>query len=294
MDYGDRKPLLKFISKEIKMTKYIDRYYLNWEMYAIKFPELVTVWSINNPQFVWSNTTSTNTIHRNNLEFSADWTFLYYWENTTRSGPTQITLSTPWDVASSTTSVTNIPDMMYGSGWNWGGCPRFIPDGSICWSCYGYTVRKFTLNTPRDLTQWFSFVDYSAGSEGITRWRIFADEGRKIIAQWLHVYNLSTPYDISTTDRINYQENTSLNCGDCWIFISDDWLHLYAWWDFSGTYELRHYELSSPYDISSPTLLETALGSDPQICWVYFHDNKMYTLCSFVTPEIKEWTVTTS
>ena len=37
VDYGDRKPLLKFISKEIKMTKYIDRYYLNWEMYAIKF-----------------------------------------------------------------------------------------------------------------------------------------------------------------------------------------------------------------------------------------------------------------
>ena len=39
MDYGDRKPLLKFISKEIKMTKYIDRYYLNWEEYRIKFWE---------------------------------------------------------------------------------------------------------------------------------------------------------------------------------------------------------------------------------------------------------------
>lgn len=37
VDYGDRKPLLKFISKEIKMTKYIDRYYLNWEVYGIKF-----------------------------------------------------------------------------------------------------------------------------------------------------------------------------------------------------------------------------------------------------------------
>lgn len=37
MDYEDRKPLLKFISKEIKMTKYIDRYYLNWELYGIKF-----------------------------------------------------------------------------------------------------------------------------------------------------------------------------------------------------------------------------------------------------------------
>ncbi len=37
VDYGDRKPLLKFISKEIKMTKYIDRYYLNGELYGIKF-----------------------------------------------------------------------------------------------------------------------------------------------------------------------------------------------------------------------------------------------------------------
>lgn len=37
VDYGDRKPLLKFISKEIKMIKYIDRYYLNWELYGIKF-----------------------------------------------------------------------------------------------------------------------------------------------------------------------------------------------------------------------------------------------------------------
>lgn len=39
VDYGDRKPLLKFISKEIKMTKYIDRYYLNGELYGIKFAE---------------------------------------------------------------------------------------------------------------------------------------------------------------------------------------------------------------------------------------------------------------
>lgn len=48
VDYGDRKPLLKFISKEIKMTKYIDRYYLNWELYGIKFG-----WGWRQP---WANT----------------------------------------------------------------------------------------------------------------------------------------------------------------------------------------------------------------------------------------------
>lgn len=75
VDYGDRKPLLKFISKEIKMTKYIDRYYLNGELYGIKFAE--PGWQ------PWANTL---------LYVPMDTDLLDHW-------PNNITVTNSWDVS---------------------------------------------------------------------------------------------------------------------------------------------------------------------------------------------------
>ena len=70
VDYGDRKPLLKFISKEIKMTKYIDRYYLNWELYGIKFaPDSVDF----DDSFQW---TSLNTNIWESTQYGNEWSLV--------------------------------------------------------------------------------------------------------------------------------------------------------------------------------------------------------------------------
>lgn len=73
-DYGDRKPLLKFISKEIKMTKYIDRYYLNWELYGIKFGgEWWQPWANTLAYYPLTSVSTTSDLSWNNYDLTNDW-----------------------------------------------------------------------------------------------------------------------------------------------------------------------------------------------------------------------------
>ena len=256
VDYGDRKPLLKFISKEIKMTKYIDRYYLNGELYGIKFAEGGYVPStITGSTIVWSFQPTEYT----DLQWcyiSPDWKKMYvnFWNNFSWK-LVQYSMATPRDINNATYIQEinlNKPDGIYFSNdWTY----MFTATESS-----PISILRYTLSTPRDIT-----TATQDQSKTVNR-RPF---NISFSNDWKHMYyaidgshniyhtELSIPYDL-TSETSTTSESSYIDWGDYpWIAVKNDWKYIYrcgTWYNWT----IKQFELAIPYDISSNT---TEIGS---------------------------------
>lgn len=266
VDYGDRKPLLKFISKEIKMTKYIDRYYLNWEMYAIKFAggdtpkeydiditnfktEQILSWEAALPGcgYTWV--------------LSADWT--RYVCRTSNTTIRKYILTTPYDF-----SAYDSYQEMNASG-SWEVHQTYVsPDWTklaYCWYYSNMWVRIVTLSTLRDLT---TATNELYRWEGQVVWLWFKPDWTRMYCwyynnNWIKQYDLSTPWDI-TTGTYAGQLATWRERG---VTLSPDWKYLIKT-DGNNSYPHTtiQYELSTPWDITTASQYKSISQSNYNMC----------------------------
>ena len=74
----------------------------------------------------------------------------------------------------------------------------------------------------------------------------------------VEIYDLTTNYDVSTCSNVGNKDFSSSNLKG--MQFSNDGRKLFLF-DETSTFTIQHYSLSSPYDISSPTLVKEYTGS---------------------------------
>lgn len=250
------------------MTKYIDRYYLNWELYGIKFGWWGGWWGRDT--ITWfsyaSKTLSTpSNVYgdQNVIAFGNDGTKLYIaWEDT--NTVYQWTLSTAWDISTGTydnkdmatglnvtTSITFSADWL--TMWVWWGRP----------TAYLY---KYELSTAWDVSTanyvWDSTWKSNVWFANCT-WIYMSVDGNYVFAlsrenYWIRRYTMSTPFDITTMDSLDYQSYTTTGYNHS-IQLNPQWTQLFY---IDRTNRKIHIcDLSTPFDLT--TLVETSQYSVP-------------------------------
>ena len=93
-----------------------------------------------------------------------------------------------------------------------------------------------------------------------------------ILCKWnntesnIYIYNLSTAWDI-TTATYN-ASSANLDARAYWIFISPDWLYLFANSDLDA---LKRYPLSTAWDLTSFSTADQTISSFPKYQNIYFN-----------------------
>ena len=142
----------------------------------------------------------------------------------------------------------------------------------------------------------FTIFTYSGWSSLLSRWWKFIDSWNRIITAWqfgldnynLNIYDLWTSYDLRTIDPTTRTYQPSIaSSNDPDFYMSDDGLHIY--YVATNINEVIHYELTTPRDASTGTLLETF--SQSNVSWIYMNENKMYLKYYF--SNVNQFTVQT-
>jgi len=229
------------------------------------------------------------------LEFSSDWLHFYTSNNAVSNWPYQVNLGTAWDVSSATWQTDMHSSMYYWSSWNWNWTPHFNADWTVCWNSYWSQLRKWTLNqawNPAGNKTYTYYTSWNRSSMLIRWWKIIND-WKKIWTQWntisasscCNVYDLTTPYDITTVNINSLKYNTNINWWDADEFYSPQWYHLYHVSPDMNT--VNHYKMTTPRDVSTATLVESFNQS--KVSWIFFHENQMYL--KYRASAVKQFTV---
>lgn len=278
VDYGDRKPLLKFISKEIKMTKYIDRYYLNWECYGIKFGGGGWQWDMNN---------------RALAQTASLWSGFYTWVYAKQDGTKiffceaisqriyECTLWTPFDI--SNLSLSKYISSAYPEALT------FSPDGTKMFVLRSdvspYQVIRYTLGTAWDISTATQDQTIAAWTENGDRWLYITPDGLTIYRSmaWtdtLHKATMSTAWDLTTASAWD----STNNYGWVAIWFGNDWKFFARKPDNSSS--LYWYELSTWYDLSTITDSWTkALWWNDYGLWLWYNDT--WTIAFLANGDLK-------
>lgn len=224
------------------MTKYIDRYYLNGQMYGIKFDEGWWQWDFSNWQYVQQlQSTWTRTIW---VAMKPDGTKLYYiqwWD------VREYNLSTPFDL-STAQSVNTLS--VIGPEWMF-----FKPDGTklfICWGSNWRSIYQYNLSTAWDLSTATLYWHEQILSSESGRWVSFSDDWLTVfvcdnLSNNLYSQTLSSAWDITSIQWI-----TSIQNWWCWVdlWFGDEWkIYISQQWE-SSEY-LTYQYLDTAYDLSS-------------------------------------------
>ena len=260
MDYGDRKPLLKFISKETKMTKYIDRYYLNWELYGIKFGgegpiERPDLWT---PTFIQDISVSISWSELQGICFSKDWKYLYYSDYYQKTVG-QMTLSTNRDISTATDTWQSLV-VAYDSSWlaisdDW----RYF--FIACWTWY---LLRYNLSTPYDISSWTLDENISYGSN--LTWISFSDEWKKVYymsysESKIKELSLASPWTLTWATSVweiayPISGDTYRDCA-----VSPKWWKIFMVKQMSSNSSLYQMNMSTDNDITTATLANsTSVG----------------------------------
>lgn len=251
-------------------------------------------WTIANATLNKTCNLSQSNYYDECLEFSPDWLHFYTSNNATSNWPYQVNLGTAWDVSSAIWQTDMHSEMYYGSRWNWNGTPHFNTDWTVCWNVYWQQVRKWTLLWAWNPSWQKSYIAYTSSNyEIFSRWRKFINDWKKVwtinnksgISSCCNVYDLTTPYDLTTINMNSLKYNTNITWWDADGFYSPQWYHLYYVSPDLST--VKHYKMTIPRDVSTATLVEEF--SQSGVSWIFFHWNQMYL--KYRAGNVKQFTV---
>ena len=163
------------------------------------------------------------------------------------------------DVPANGSSGQNIP---HGITFNPDGTKMFIVGASA------NRFIQFSLSTPFDISEATLLAgDHCTftgdANDGVQL--IFNSDGSRVFlvdddngGNDVEIYDLTTNYDVSTCSNSGNKDFSSTNLKG--MQFSNDGKQLFLF-DETAKFKIQHYSLSSPYDISSPTLVKEYSGS---------------------------------
>ena len=162
------------------------------------------------------------------------------------------------DVPANSSNGQNIP---HGVTFNSDGTKMYLVGASA------NRVIQYTLSTPFDISE-ATLLAGSICTEGIAGDGlkvIFNSDGSKFFlvddsTQDVEILTLSTAYDISTCNNTGSKDFGTTNLRD--LKFSDNGKKVFLYDQVGNNHSIKQYTLSSAFDISNPTLVETYTGSD--------------------------------
>lgn len=236
------------------------------------------------------------------LNISWDWNKLYCWWSSSM-WPYEVTLNNGSLSGATATSQGSY----HPSGWWWPCEVVWKPDWSMFYLSQNsnwHWTKWYTAATAWNMA-WATEVQTIAQTF-CSRWRyIDTQNWLYVVSMWpdsavpwsvdrLSTYRLWTARDVSS--GLTYVSDNNIWCtsqGDGWIFFNENWTHLYLWTSESPIY-VAHYVLSTPWDVSTCTLVEKYSWSDFWLSnsrwwWICFYWTNMYLWNNWV---LKRYTVT--
>lgn len=231
------------------------------------------------------------------LNISWDWKKLYCWRSWPIA-PHEVTLNN-WSLSWATT----VNQSSFHPGWWWWPCEVvWNADGTVFylsqnWS--GSWTRAYQAQTQWSMTWWTQIQNI--WKTICSRWRYLDTVNWEYaISMWpwrennarLSTWKLWTAWDISSDfTLVSYNNIWNTGQWDWWVFFNADWTHMYLW---NSINNVAHYKLSTPWDVSTCTLVEQYSRSDFWIggnygWWVVFYWTNMYV---YANNTIKRFTVT--
>ena len=163
------------------------------------------------------------------------------------------------DVPANGSNGQNIP---HGITFNPDGTKMFIVGASA------NRIIQYSLSTPFDISEATLLAgDHCTftgdANDGVQV--VFNSDGSRLFlvddandGDDVEIYDLTTNYDVSTCSNVGNKDFSSSNLKG--MQFSNDGRKLFLF-DETSTFTIQHYSLSSPYDISSPTLVKEYTGS---------------------------------
>ena len=166
------------------------------------------------------------------------------------------------DVPANTSSGQNIP---HGITFNPDGTKMFIVGASA------NRFIQFSLSTPFDISEATLLAGdhctFTGDADDAVQ-IVFNSDGSRVFlvddddaGNDVEIYDLTTNYDVSTCSNSGNKDFSSTNLKG--MQFSNDGKKLFLF-DETATFTIQHYSLSSPYNISSPTLVKEYSGSSSQ------------------------------
>ena len=166
------------------------------------------------------------------------------------------------DVPANTSSGQNIP---HGITFNPDGTKMFIVGASA------NRFIQFSLSTPFDISEATLLAGdhctFTGDADDAVQ-IVFNSDGSRVFlvddddaGNDVEIYDLTTNYDVSTCSNSGNKDFSSTNLKG--MQFSNDGRKLFLF-DETATFTIQHYSLSSPYNISSPTLVKEYTGSSSQ------------------------------
>ena len=166
------------------------------------------------------------------------------------------------DVPANTSSGQNIP---HGITFNPDGTKMFIVGASA------NRFIQFSLSTPFDISEATLLAGdhctFTGDADDAVQ-IVFNSDGSRVFlvddddaGNDVEIYDLTTNYDVSTCSNSGNKDFSSTNLKG--MQFSNDGRKLFLF-DETATFTIQHYSLSSPYNISSPTLVKEYSGSSSQ------------------------------
>lgn len=222
------------------MTKYIDRYYLNWELYGIKFAEWPQPFDklIENAVEDYHGTPALQT---SRAWVSVIWDYIYMWRRSLwdvslnsmlKSTYTSSVLSTNTTYKCRWVAVDQTWTYIYGSIYDWWRICAWTL--STEWDVSSLTMDVLNLNWhPRDV--------YCSPDWMKVRIATHYDD-------LIHEYTLDTPWTFvnSTSVSVRFWPNYTLS----WCWWSPDWKYFFIISNVN-TWTITQYEASTNWDITS-------------------------------------------
>ncbi len=195
---------------------------------------------------------------------SEDWQYLYVWNNASPTTVKQYRMSTPFDIR---TAVSTWKTVAWASWQHW---VYVSPNWLKLYAIWhdNSSIREYTMTTPHDLStatwtnvnlpvNWWTWISFS--SDWLSAF--ISNYSNRCI----YKIHTSTPFTLSWNTLTN-QQTKSLWRSPRWIWISNDWLHIYMWYNRN----LSQRNLTSKEDISTASSSYskwTPATNDNNYCW---------------------------